>query len=469
MRIPSLVRTSMALALILPGVAAAEAINDGDPYPGWGFFESGQNFAAFDLGAGLSDVASDSVVGPDGSLYVVGTVQDANGIPRIGVAKFDSEGILDGSFSNDGMNVSLEANVHATSVALTSDNRLLVAGYKTVNGADDDFIVCRFSAISGTNLDFPAPLNTPCVKPVFLPGTRDIANDIAVQDDGKFVVGGTVDYANQQGRAGFARFLANGQPDLDFGNLQGSNMSVFRTANIFSRHSIDAIAIGGNGKIVGVGNTLTVGGTNTAALVVRLNADGTPEQLSQTVEYPFYRSPIANGDNGLRDVVLVDDPASADNNDFIVASGYTDVAGGNLGGLIVKVRSSGNVLANDFGLDSGSTILPISGVNISFDSIARQSGDGFIVGSTRPGTDALDIGVQRFTRFGTPDAQFGNGGGVFVDFGFPAQLDLLAAVHVSGDAIYVSGYSLRAGGNYDYTVAKLGLDRIFKDDFEVFD
>ncbi|MEO8012379.1 MAG: hypothetical protein ABI650_12090 [Dokdonella sp.] len=168
-------------------------------------------------------------------------------------------------------------------------------------------------------------------------------------------------------------------------------------------------------------------------------------------------------------MVLVDDPASEDGNDSIVASGYTDVAGGNRGGLLVKVRSDGNTLANDFGMDNGATIVPLPGANLSFDSIARQSGDGFVVGGTRPGTDALDIVVQRFTRFGTADVQFGNGGGVFVDFGFPPQLDLLAAVHVSGDAIYVSGHSLRGGGNSDYTVAKLGLDRIFKDDFEVFD
>lgn len=459
----------LAIGLAGSGMAMADPINDGDAYAGWGFFGGGQNFAAFDLGAGLADTASDSVVGPDGSLFVVGTVQDANGLPRIGVAKFAPDGILDTSFSGDGINTSLEVNVHATSVALTADNRLLVAGYKVVNGNDHDFIVCRFSAINGANLNFPAPINNACVRPPFLPGTRDVANDIAVQDDGKFVIGGTIDTANQAGRAGFARFHANGQPYLDFGNLQGSNMTLVRTENIFLRHAIDAIAIAGNGKIVGVGRTVTVGSTNTAALVIRLNPDGTPEHLTQQVEYPFYVSPVNNGNNALRDVALVADPASAAGNDHIIASGWTDAAGGDRGGLIVKIRSNGNVLANDFGISDGYTVAPINDMDISFDSIARQPGGGFVVGGTRPGTDALDMAVQRFTRFGTPDLQFGNGGGVFVDLGFPAQLDLLAAVQVAGDAIYVAGYSLRGGGNYDYTVAKLGLDRIFGHDFEVFD
>jgi uncharacterized delta-60 repeat protein len=459
----------LAAGLALSATALAAPINDGDAYPGWGFFGGGQNFAAFDLGAGLTDIASDSVVGPDGSLYVAGTVQDADGLSRIGVAKFGPGGILDPSFSGDGLNTSLEVNVHATSVALTADNRLLVAGYKVVNGNDHDFIVCRFSAISGANLNFPAPINNPCVRPPFLPGTRDVANDIAVQDDGKFVIGGTIDTANQAGRAGFARFHANGQPDLDFGNLQGTNMALVRTENIFVRHAIDAIAIAGNGKIVGVGQTLTVGATNTAALVIRLNADGTPEQLTQQVEYPFYVSPVNNGDNALRDVALVADPASAAGDDHIIASGWTDAAGGNSGGLLVKVRSSGNVMASDFGLSDGHTVAPINGMDISFESIARQPGGGFVVGGNRPGTDALDIAVQRFTRHGTPDLQFGNGSGVFVDFGFPQQLDLLASVQVAGDAIYVAGYSFRGGGNYDFTVAKLGLDRIFQNDYEVFD
>jgi uncharacterized delta-60 repeat protein len=459
----------LAAGLATSAAVLAAPINDGDAYPGWGLFGGGQNFAAFDLGASLTDTASDAVVGPDGSLYVVGSVQDANGQSRIGVAKFDPDGILDTSFSGDGINTSLEVNVHATSVALTADNRLLVAGYKVVNGNDHDFIVCRFSAISGANLNFPAPVNTACVRPPFLPGTRDIANDIAVQDDGKFVIGGTIDTASQAARAGFARFLANGQPDLDFGNLQGTNMALVRTENIFVRHAIDAIAIAGNGKIVGVGQTLTVGATNTAALVIRLNPDGTPEQLTQQVEYPFYVSPVNNGNNALRDVALVPDPSSATGNDHIIASGWTDAAGGNRGGLIVKIRSSGSVMASDFGLSDGHTVSPINGMDISFESIARQPGGGFVVGGNRPGSDALDIAVQRFTRHGTPDLQFGSGGGVFVDFGFAQQLDLLASVQVVGDAIYVAGYAYRGVSNYDFTVAKLGLDRIFEHDHEVFD
>jgi hypothetical protein len=246
-------------------------------------------------------------------------------------------------------------------------------------------------------------------------------------------------------------------------------MALVRTENIFVRHAIDAIAIAGNGKIVGVGQTLTVGATNTAALVIRLNPDGTPEQLTQQVEYPFYVSPVNNGNNALRDVALVPDPSSATGNDHIIASGWTDAAGGNRGGLIVKIRSSGSVMASDFGLSDGHTVSPINGMDISFESIARQPGGGFVVGGNRPGSDALDIAVQRFTRHGTPDLQFGSGGGVFVDFGFAQQLDLLASVQVVGDAIYVAGYAYRGVSNYDFTVAKLGLDRIFEHDHEVFD
>ncbi len=451
---------ALGLVLALPTMAHAA---DGGFYAGWGFFGSGKNVVPFDLGGGLTDIAAGTVVGPDGAMYIIGTVTGSDGKNHFGVAKLDVNGIADTSFSGDGKNVSIEADVTATSVALTSDNRLLVAGYKVVNGTDYDFIVCRFSAISGANLNFPAPTNAPCVTTTFLPGTQDIARDIAIQPDGKFVLAGTTGINSPNDRyAAFARFEANGQPDTGFGNIQGSNISIIRNNNIFTKHGINAVGIASNGKIVAVGSTTVVGSTDISALVIRLNADGTQDDLSPTKEYSFERDNSNFRDTGLEDMVLVDSPNTAE--DEIVASGYVELASDVNSGMIVKIKEG--VLANTFGSSSGFTsITPASG-DLDFTDITRQSDGSFVVLGVRPASDALDLDVRRFTSSGLVDTSFGTNGAVTFDMGLSGQLDLAAGIVAKGDGIYIAGYSYISVSNYDFVAAKLGNDRIFADGFE---
>jgi uncharacterized delta-60 repeat protein len=452
---------SMGLALGLPTLVQAA---DGGFSPGWGLFGSGKNIVPFDLGGALTDTAADTVVGPDGTMYIVGTVTGSDGKNHFGVAKLDATGVPDTSFSTDGKAVSLEADVTATSGALTADGRLLVAGYKVVSGTDYDFIVCRFSASSGANLNFPAPTNTPCVTTVFLPGTQDIPRDIVMQPDGKFVLAGTTGVNSPTDRyAAFARFEANGQPDTGFGNIQGSNISIIRNNGVFSNHDIRAVGIASNGKIVAVGSTTVIGSTDVGALVVRLNADGTQNDIGPSKEYTFERDNSNSRDTALQGMVLVDSPDSLE--DDIVASGYVELANGVNSGMIAKIKSNG-VLEGAFGSSSGFTSITPDTGDLDFTHIARQPDGAFVVLGVRPASDALDFDVRRFTATGTVDASFGTNGDVTFDMGTSGQLDIAAGLVVNGGGIYVAGYSYLTASNYDFVAAKLGLDRIFTDGFE---
>ncbi len=452
-------------ALLCTGAAHAATPSDGVPYNGWGLFGGGKNFAAFDLAGGFTDTASASVVGPDGSLYVAGTVQD-NGTNRIGVAKFDPDGLLDLSFSTDGRNVTLETGVQATGIALTPSGHLLVSGIKTISATDHDFIVCRFHSGSGANINFPAPVNNSCVRPQWLPGTKDQAVGVVVYPDGRFVVGGTIDMDNAP-YAGFARFLANGQPDLGYGNIQGSNVSLVRTTNIFDSHHLRAIAMAGNGKVLGVGKTRVVNSNTDSGLLIRMQDDGMPESLGQHPEFTFGLTDVPETVVDLMAVVPVDDPNHAE--DDVYVSGFATVAG-TPQGLVAKINQNGSSLATlEFGIHPGFSLFPINNTAIRFQSMAYQPGIGFLLGSTRPGTDAMDMAVQRVNLYGLPDTAFGDGGGFFVDMGYAGVIDLLASINVHGDSIYVAGTSLVTGADYNFTVAKFRQDRIFADGVEGFD
>ena len=419
---------ALGLAMALPTLAQAA---DGGFYAGWGLLGSGKYIVPFDLGGGFTDAATDTVIGADGAMFIVGTVNGSDGKNHFGVVKLKANGIADNSFSGDGKAISIEADVTATSVALTSDNRLLVAGYKLVGGTDYDFIVCRFSAITGAVVNFPAPTNSPCVRTVFLPGTQDIARDIAIQPDGKFVLAGTTGINSPNDRyAAFARFEANGQPDLGFGTILGSNVSIIRNNNNFSKHNIRAVGIASNGKIVAVGSTAVIGSNDLSALVIRLNADGTQNDISTTKEYAFERDNSNSRDTAIGAMVLVDSPDSLE--DDIVASGYVELAFGVNSGMIVKIKEG--VLANTFGSSSGFTSITAASGNLDFTHITRQPDGSFVVLGVRPASDVLDLDVRRFTPGGLVDTRFGTNGNVTFDMGLSGQIDLAAGIVAKGDA-----------------------------------
>ncbi|MEO7432582.1 MAG: hypothetical protein ABIR62_11235 [Dokdonella sp.] len=446
--------------VLAAGRAMAETPADGGFYPGWGLFGSGKNIAAFNLGGNHADTASAAIVGTDGSLYVAGTVTATDGHNRMAIAKFNAAGVLDPEFSGDGLMTTIGPDTNATSIAFTSEGYLLVAGYRVVNGTDYDFVACLVTSGNGLNKQFAGVANS-CVTATFFPGTQDIVRAIAIQPDGKIVLAGTTGIATPTDRyAAFARFNADGTPDNAFGNIQASNISIVRNNNVFTRHDVQAVGIASNGKIVAVGSTVVVGGSEVAGLMIRLDANGIQEDIGPTKEFPFSRDNSQNRDTGVHSMVLVRSPDSVD--DDVVVSGYVELSGGVNSGFLAKVLPQG-VLDSAFGEGNGFTaVTPASG-DLDFLRLSRQPDGSFVAIGQRPASDGLDIDVRRFTRNGLVDHAFGNDGGVTIDFGTTGQLDFASAVVADKDAIYIAGYSYISVSDYDFVVAKLGLDRIFAD------
>jgi uncharacterized delta-60 repeat protein len=453
---------SAACAAVLSLSAGTAFAADGDLFGGWGFLGTGRTIIQYDEGAAQTDIAADSVVAADGSLYTAATVTDAQGKQRIGISKLTPQGALDTTFSGDGKNLSIATDVVATAIALTGDNSVLVAGYSTANGADTDMVVCRFFATNGTNRSFPAPINDPCVKVVSLPGTVDHARDLVVQPDGKFIVAGTIGAANDR-YAAFARFEANGQPDLGFGNLQGSNISLIRRTNIFTSHDLRAVALASNGKIVGAGSTTVVGSSDSSGLVIRLNTDGTQDALAPTQEYSFGIDGSANLDTVVRDLVTVD---TADAEDDVYVAGYVDLTVSRKGGFVAKLVR-GNSLTNDFGPgDEGYAIASIANANLEYVKLIRRQGGGFFTLGLRNDEDLGDFDVRSLSTDGRASLSFGSNGYARVDFILPGAIDIPVAIGFGAGGVIVSGYSYISASNYDVVAAKLQYDRIFANDFE---
>jgi uncharacterized delta-60 repeat protein len=191
---------SLALAVAL-AVPAAAAPGDLDT----GFGTGGSVFTA----PGTNNTAAGVVVQGDGKLVTAGWAQVA-GVFEFAVERHNADGSADASFGTAGtVLTTIGTSAAASKVALQSDGKLVVAGSATVSGASQ-FAVARYNT-DGT-LDGTFGTGGVVTTPV---GTSDTANAVVVQPDDKIVVAGRATVTNHV--VALARYNANGTLDGGFG------------------------------------------------------------------------------------------------------------------------------------------------------------------------------------------------------------------------------------------------------------
>jgi uncharacterized delta-60 repeat protein len=130
----------------------------------------------------------------------------------VGLAAYTSNGQLDPSFGNNGiMNQDLHPNLEHVRGMAFDGNQILIGG-----SVADQFFVARYSANGFPDSNF----GTGGLVMIDLTPGSDEAEAIAVQADGKIVLGGWVDSGPTDGShdAALVRFDSEGNPDSNFGN-----------------------------------------------------------------------------------------------------------------------------------------------------------------------------------------------------------------------------------------------------------
>lgn len=190
------------------------------------------------------------------------------GYARIGanndfaVVRYDEDGTLDPTFGSGGIATTPigAGNDNGFAAALQGDGKIVVAGYATL--ASLDFAVVRFDT-DGT-LD-PTFGTGGIVTVTVGPGT-DVANEVAIQADGKIVVAG---YTSNAGVYDIAVLRLNDDGTLD-GSFDGDGLVVTPVAGSYAVGA--AIALHGDGRITIAGTTNP--GTGNDFAVVRYLSDG---------------------------------------------------------------------------------------------------------------------------------------------------------------------------------------------------
>lgn len=210
----------------------------------------------------FSDFAYGVLIQPDGKIIVAGSSSSGSD-NDFALVRYNADGSLDNSFDTDGKVITNfgSASDNALAIGLQSDGKIILAGFYS-NGTDQDIALARYNTNGSLDNTFDSDGK---VTLDIAGGGNDQAHTVAIQSDGKIVVGGFTD----NGGSDFCliRLNANGSLDNTF-DTDGKVTTAFGGGN----DEGNSLIIQADGKIVLAG--YTDNGTNYDYALARYNTNG---------------------------------------------------------------------------------------------------------------------------------------------------------------------------------------------------
>ena len=366
---------------------------------------------------GSSSVAKSVAIQSNGKIVVAGYSYGPDSPYVFAVARFDPDGSLDTSFSNNGkVRTLIGRSSVADAVAIQDDGKIVVAGRAT-NPRGEVFALARYHADGSLDRSFA------------LDGTRkisfggsfptDIAQGVAIDPGGKIVVvggsddGGGLDFA-------LARFRTDGALDRSFGSGGKVTTSLGPLDDLAS-----SIAIQPGGEIVVAGSSrrrativMALARYDThGALDTSFDADG---KQTASVRFSSSGSSLAIQGDGRIVVAGSSRAASRSNTSFALA----------------RFRIDGS-LDDDFSTNGKRTIGV--GASSGAEAVAIQRDGKIVVAGSAEIASEVDFALVRFRSDGSADPSFSQDGATTVsigpdDYGYSLAIQPDTRIVVAGDA-----------------------------------
>ncbi len=393
----------------------------------------------------VTDIANVEIKGmviqADGKTVVVGRTNSTSTNYAFIAVRYDTNGNLDTTFGSSLSGIATASSGtryhYAKAAAIQSDGKILVAGYSSAGYSNDanDFTVARFNT-NGT-LDTSFGPNNEGIITTPTSTLADYAYAIAVQPDGKIVVGGFCDTnATMSSNYDYVlvRYNSNGTLDSTFGpNHDG----IVVTSNGSNYEYGYALAIQPDGKILLAGSE-----------VLRYNSDGTLDTNTDADPSTWFGS--LKG--GIADPSLGGNAnAIAVQNDGKIVLASSAYVGTNNYDIVVARLNTDGTMDTSFGTGYGQVKTAVSSSYDYATDIVIQSNGRIVVGGYSIIATALngDYGVLlRYNDDGTLDTSFNDDGLMLVGgtawnehmFGVGIQQDgkIVLAGERDGDAVFVA-------------------------------
>jgi len=202
-------------------------------------------------GSGTGSPLTCSTIQPDGKIIIAGYFSSYNGTGgQFQLSRLIANGALDASFTH----VSGGVNASILTISVQADGRIIIGGYFSLFGSMSRSRIARLNADGSLDNSFD-----PGTGFYHVNGAQ--VQTVALQADGKIIVGGDFTQFNGAARNRIARLNADGSLDPAFNPGAGADQL------------IRSIALQSDGKII-IGGDLTSYGGIACGGIARLNADG---------------------------------------------------------------------------------------------------------------------------------------------------------------------------------------------------
>ena len=401
------------------------------------FSGDGKVITGFGEALGASSVA----IQADGKIVVAGYARNGSNY-NFALARYNSDGSLDTTFDGDGtLTTKLGDWCGATDMTIQADGKIVVAGY-SYNGSDDDFALARYNGDGSldTSFDGDGKLTTD------FGGLGNWVNSVAIQSDGKIVAAGGT-YNGRDNDLALARYNGDGSLDTTF-DSDGKLNTDFSGSG--SNDWVNSVAIQGDGKIVVAANSL---GSGSDFVLARYNGDGSLDTTFDSdgklntdfAGWDYSKSVTIQSDGK---IVVAGDSYKYPNADFALArynsDGSLDTTFDNDGKLTTAIGSSDDY-ANSVAIQADGNIV-----------VAGQTGGNFALAR-------YDASHSDYTE--NASAQVFDSTITLTDIDSDnmssAKIQITGNYQSSEDTLSIaSGYSLPAGvtANWDGSTGELTLN-----------
>jgi uncharacterized delta-60 repeat protein len=356
-----------------------------------------------DFSFGLTDHLRTSVIQTNGQIVAAGDSDFGSNHDNFALARFNGDGSLDTAFGSQGR-VTSDVSALGSSIeaaAFDTNNNILVAGIYEVPGGVSHIALARYKPDGSLDTTFGSGgVVTTTI------GYTDVAEALAIQADGKIVVGGSIQNAFE-GTTFYAllRYNADGSIDQNFGNA-----GVVETNLGNTDPQVHGLAIQSDNKIVAVGQTSTSGG-NFHFAVLRYNSDGSLDPTfngnGEVLDnYPGAKTGFS-GEN-FRGVVIQPDGKIVAAGGFVDANSLVDVA-------VVRYNSDGSPDTTFNG--TGKASFNLNSTNDIADAVALQTNGRIVIAGIYGVAGGGNFLVARFNSDGSLDSSFGPDGIVTTEVG----------------------------------------------------
>lgn len=213
----------------------------------------------FNPGNSVDNSITAIAIQSDGKIIIGGMFTTYDGKAQNKLARLNKNGTLDETFHTgkaaaNNFTIGTGANNYINAIELQADGKIIVGGYFTTTSGFYLSKIARLNADGTIDTSF---------NPGF--GVNNTVNTVAVQPDGKIIIGGSFTAVNNISRIRIARLNTDGSLDASF----DAGMEVSSDATT----KLDKVLLQPDGKVLIAGDFVSVKGSP-QRYFARLNADG---------------------------------------------------------------------------------------------------------------------------------------------------------------------------------------------------